>query len=88
MTITPYESEAYKWAVKRGGEWDFPSVLRDALRDHLAAEMRLEFEKEHREGFTGNCVICVVKQKHDSHHNYTEADWNRAADEALKGERK
>jgi hypothetical protein len=66
MTITPEESEAYRLTE---GRRISEIVLRDALRRHVAAEMRLEFEVKH-----------LVP-----HPYKTAADWDRAADEALRG---
>lgn len=94
MTITTEESEAYRWAIKTHGNWDYVAILHHALRRHVAAEMRLEFEIDHEtftpgeyDFITGalalHCSECGQYKNFDSRHNYSEADWDRAAHEAL-----
>lgn len=89
MNITKEESEAYSWAIEHvAGTWNYVAVVRDALRRHIAAEMRLAFEA------TNHCITAEAVRggvrayrtnydESDPRHNFTDADWERAAHEAL-----
>ena len=83
MTITPEESEAYRFGIAIDG------TLSNALRRHVGAEMRLEFEREHLilgKGIVDTwCSVChrgLIER--DPRHGYDDAAWERAADEALR----
>lgn len=86
MKITKEESEAYVVGI----QFPTPSMLGDmvrALRRHVAAEMRLEFEKEHRLDCK-RCLTCSYGDVHraappNPRHTYTADDWERDAHEAL-----
>lgn len=92
MTITAEESEAYKFAMAAEGAGltlrSEPTIslaiLANALRRHVAAEMRLEWEDDHffYDAEQGKCCDCPKGKRDPRHH----ADWDRAAHEALKGE--
>lgn len=95
MKITPKESEVYQWALEHPGATNTGLLitLATALRSHVAAEMRLEFEGEHKiieievgtaKGDYPMCVVCKDGSI-DPRHNYTDADWDRAAHDALMG---
>lgn len=64
MEITKEESEEYRFGEMIGG------ILANALRRHVAAEMRLEFLNGHW-------------PSEDVRWNYVYDDWDRAAHEAL-----
>lgn len=95
MTITPEESEAYTLAMSaqaagltlRSEPTISLAILANALRRHVEAEMRLEFDKDHKieRLWHGNNVCQFQSLCSDPRHNYTEDDWDRAADEALMG---
>ena len=88
MTITPEESQSYQWALEGAHNMDL--VL--ALRRHVANEMRLEFGNEHElyrsediSDLGMYCPTCGSESNWDERHQRTDADWERAAHEALKG---
>ena len=91
MKITPEESGAYQKVEKYANSW-IDRELANALRHHVAAEMRLEFEGEHKiieievgtaKGGYPMCVVCKYGSI-DPRHDYTDVDWDRGAHEALQ----
>lgn len=101
MTITAEESEAYKFAIAAEGAGltlrSEPTIslaiLSNALRCHVAAEMHLEFEREHEEYQATSvnaeeilpwcCTDCGQRSNWTKEHKYLAADWEQAAHEAL-----
>lgn len=90
MEITKEESRAYVVGI----QFPTPSMLGDmvrALRRHVAAEMRLEFGATNhiympvRTESGGVQVKRILTDPGDARHNFTDADWDRAAHEALMG---
>lgn len=86
MTITMEESEAYQWAILPP-EHSLSTNLANALRRHVAAEMRLEFYNEDGHGncAASDCYVCG-RVGLDPRHNFSAADWERAAHETLMGD--
>lgn len=89
MNITPEESKAYQYARDYFGNLGYVKLLKTALRHHVAAEMRLEFEATNH-CLTAEVVIGGVTtyranyNDDDPRHNFTDADWDKAAHEALQ----
>ena len=86
MNIAPEESEAYQWALKERGYWKWIADIAVALRRHVGAEMRLEWEAEHLQPDMNGDIGCDCDGKNcDPRHDYTDADWDKAAHDALMG---
>ena len=97
IEITPEAQRQYRLAA----HWAHQESTRNyrdiciALRDMTAEVMRLEFAAEHKPYISAiqgyRCAACchgidgALKERCDPRHNYTEADWQRAAHDALSG---
>ena len=59
-------------------------VLADALRDAEARADKAEFHQNH--SLDAMYCLCREAEAEDERHNWTDADWQRAADKKLRGE--